>query len=251
MAVAETMRKIRAHWRAQLGCDVDALPRGVTVIAHAAALVAYSGVYAVMREGRCAVSAPAWIVDGAHDALAGRAAADVFDARAIAVPFGDAVERVIGPAWIGYADAADVRARDRRDARLLIPDDDAALRTLAAAAGETAWEHSGIDFDRAPIFGLFVNRVLAAACSYERRGEHVLHVGVVTHPAHRGRGYGRAVASAATAHGLAAGGIMQWQTLVANAPSLAIGRSLGYREYCRTLAVRLRDDAHHVVAGDA
>jgi hypothetical protein len=79
-----------------------------------------------------------WIVDRAHDALAGRAAADVFDAHAIAVPFGDAVERVIGPAWIGYADAADVRAPDARDARLLTSDDVAALRALSAAAGETA-----------------------------------------------------------------------------------------------------------------
>jgi RimJ/RimL family protein N-acetyltransferase len=251
MAVAETMRKIRAHWRAQLGCDVDALPRGVTVMAHAAALAAYSGAYAVMREDRCVISALASVADRARDALAGRPVADVFDAHSIAVPFGDAVERVIGPAWIGYADAADVRAPDARDARLLTSDDDAALRALSAAAGETAWQHSGIDFDRPPIVGLFVREVLAAACSYERRGEHVLHVGVVTHPAHRGRGYGRAVASAATAHGLAAGGVMQWQTLVANAPSLAIGRSLGYREYCRTIAVRLRDDAHHLAIGDA
>jgi RimJ/RimL family protein N-acetyltransferase len=241
MAADETMRKIEAHWRAELGCALDVLPRGVTVIVHGAALAAYSGVYAVMREDRCVVSAPAWVVDRARDALAGRAAADVFDARAIAVPFGDAVDRVIGPAWIGYADAADVRLADAREARLLTPGDHAALRVLAAAAGETAWQHSGIDFDRAPIVGLFVHGVLATACSYQRRGEHVLHAGVVTHPEYRARGYARAVASVATAHGLAAGGIMQWQTLVANAPSLAVGRSLGYREYCRTLAVRLRE----------
>lgn len=235
------MRKIEAHWRAQLGCALDALPRGVTVIVHGAALTAYSGAYAVMREDRCVVSAPACVVDRARDALAGRAAADVFDAHAIAVPFGDAVERVVGPAWIGYTDAVDVRVADPREARLLTPDDDASLRVLAAAAGETAWQHSGIAFDRTPIFGVFVDHGLAAACSYQPRGEHVLHVGVVTHPSHRGRGFGRAAASAATAHGLAAGSVMQWQTLIANAPSLAIGRSLGYREYCRTLAVRLRE----------
>lgn len=240
MVAAETIRKIEAHWRAELGCDLDALPRGVTVIVHGAALAAYSGAYAMMREDRCLISAPVWIVDRARDALSGRAAADVFDARAIAAPFGAAVERVVGPAWIGYADSGDVRAADARGARLLTPSDDPALRALAAAAGKTAWEHSGIDFGRAPIFGLFVHGVLAAACSYERRGEHVLHVGVVTHPGYRGRGYARAVASAATAYGLATGRVMQWQTLVANAPSLAVGRSLGYREYCRTLAVRLR-----------
>jgi hypothetical protein len=33
---------------------------------------------------------------------------------------------------------------------------------------------------------------------------------------------------------------MQWQTLAANHPSLAIARTLGYREYCRTIAIRLK-----------
>ena len=33
---------------------------------------------------------------------------------------------------------------------------------------------------------------------------------------------------------------MQWQTLESNAPSMAIGRALGYQPYCRTIAVRLR-----------
>jgi predicted GNAT family acetyltransferase len=67
----------------------------------------------------------------------------------------------------------------------------------------------------------------------------VLNVGIVTHPAQRGRGYARAVVSAMTAFGLARGAVLRYQTLQANAPAVAIARALGYQEYARTLAVRL------------
>jgi hypothetical protein len=39
--------------------------------------------------------------------------------------------------------------------------------------------------------------------------------------------------------GLAAGGVMQYRTLQANLPSVAIARSLGFQRFALTLAVRL------------
>jgi GNAT superfamily N-acetyltransferase len=172
-------------------------------------------------------------------ALRGRAAAELLDADLLSSILGADVERFVGPAAIAYADAADFVPADERGTRLLGPDDEAALRALAEASGETSWEHSGIEFDRAPVFGCFAAGELAAAASYEVLGGTVAHVGFVTHPAHRGRGLGRAVASAATGQALAAGLIAQWQTLESNAPSTAVGRALGFRPYCRTLAIRL------------
>ena len=65
------------------------------------------------------------------------------------------------------------------------------------------------------------------------------HVGVVTHPDHRGRGYGRAVVSATTAQALADGFIVLYQTALVNRPSVALATGLGYREYATHLAVRL------------
>jgi hypothetical protein len=47
-------------------------------------------------------------------------------------------------------------------------------------------------------------------------GDQLLHVGIVTHARFRGRGYDKAVVSAMTAHGLAAGGLAQYRTLEAN-----------------------------------
>jgi GNAT superfamily N-acetyltransferase len=183
-----------AEWRAP----------GGTVIAHAAALADYRGIYAVRRLETVVVSVPAPLVEDTIAGLANCEASGAMDASVVSPIYGDAVERVIGPAWIGYADTTDFHPADTHGARRLEDSDHAMLRALSAACSTEDWEHSGVAFDRAPIFGCFARDSLVAACSYEPWGQHLLHVGVVTHPDHRGKGLGRAVASAATGHGLAA-----------------------------------------------
>jgi hypothetical protein len=42
-----------------------------------------------------------------------------------------------------------------------------------------------------------------------------------------------------TAHAPRAGRVPRYRTLLADAPAVAVARALGYREYARTLAVRL------------
>jgi predicted GNAT family acetyltransferase len=68
-------------------------------------------------------------------------------------------------------------------------------------------------------------------------------VGVVTLPAWRGAGAGRAVVSALTAEWLRRGAILHYQTLRANLASVAIARALGYVDMATALAVRLAPDA--------
>lgn len=202
-------------------------------------MASYRGVYAWLHGDACVVSTPANLVRRMAVALRGRGVAQMLDASLFTSILGDDIERFVGPAAIAYADATDFVPSDERSARLLGAADDGALRALAEASGETAWEHSGIEFGRVPVFGCLAGAELVAAASYEVLGGTIAHVGFVTHPAHRGRGLGRAVASAATAHGLAAGLIAQWQTLESNAPSMAVQRELGFQPYCRTLAIRL------------
>jgi GNAT superfamily N-acetyltransferase len=122
--------------------------------------------------------------------------------------------------------------------RLLGEADRSALDALRLAAGPTAWEHSAVDPDRPPVFGRFAGGALVAAATLEDAGEPVSSVGVLTHPGHRGRGHGRAVAAAATRAALDAGSVAHYQTLDANAPSVAIARALGFGRDATTLAVR-------------
>ncbi len=74
-----------------------------------------------------------------------------------------------------------------------------------------------------------------AAASWDIHGP-IRHIGVITHPAHRGQGLAPALGSAITAAALAENAIPQWQTLLANAPSLAIGRTLGFIERYQSIA---------------
>jgi predicted GNAT family acetyltransferase len=94
--------------------------------------------------------------------------------------------------------------------------------------------------------------LLVAAGKLQDLDEALVHVGVITHPAHRGRGFGRAVVGAMTAHALRAGRAPLYRTLLANAPAVAVARALGYREYARTLALHyaVKVEQEVLTAGD-
>lgn len=231
--------RIDAHWCARLGCDpADLRTPGLTVLPHAQ-MRGWLGAYAIRQGEAAVITVPEPMVERVRAKLRGVPADEAVTTFTLNRVFGTAVERFVGPAWIGYCDAASFRPFDSAEVRALGDGESDDVVRLSEACDETEWEHSGIDPRRRPIFALHRGPEIAAATSWEALSNGVLHVGVITHPAHRGNGYGKAVASAITAHGLAQDGIMQWQTLVENAPSLAIGQALGYQQRYRTVAVRL------------
>jgi GNAT superfamily N-acetyltransferase len=242
MTTDASLDAVRAYWTVQLGFDPD-LANGVIVARPEGTLAGYEGVYAFRHGYSCIVSPPPRWRARLRDALAGRSFESAFDAAVLRSALDGDVERTIGPAWIGCADASDVAPEPATGARLLETRDCRALERLRAACNATEWEHSAIDPQRAPIFGAFDGRALVAAASYEPWGDRLRSVGVITHPDARRRGRGRAVATEATAHGIAAGHVMVWQTLESNLPSMAIARRIGYKPYARTIAVRLRATA--------
>jgi predicted GNAT family acetyltransferase len=83
---------------------------------------------------------------------------------------------------------------------------------------------------------------VVAVARYRPGWAETAHIGVVTHPAYRRRGYGRVVVSAATAEGLTAGFVVLYQTLLGNAPSVALATGLGYQRYATHLAVQLTSE---------
>jgi RimJ/RimL family protein N-acetyltransferase len=241
MPKPDTIQSVDAYWISYLGCPLadPQTPRAV-VVPHAA-LHGYHGAFLFRRDRFCILSVPAALLAPATQAVLGHEPEGVFDSAWLAGLFGEAVEQTIGPTWLGYADDIDLRPVATEGVRLLDADDDVALHRLARACRETEWEHSGIRFDRPPVYGCFRGEEIWAAAGYERWGGRLAHIGVVTHPAHRGRGCGKAVVSAIAAKALREGLIPQYRTLEANQASIAIGRSLGFQEYAVTIAVRFRD----------
>jgi len=240
MTTTVSLQAVVAYWAAQLGCSEAQLARPhASVVRAGPELASYRGATVVFRPPACVLAVPADWVEPVAARIGQRPPAAVFDATLLRQVFGTAVDQIIGPAWLGYADASDFRPAPTLGARLLADQDLPELQRLAAACGPIAWAHSGIDPARPPVFGCFAGDRLAAAGTLERWGDRLLHVGIVTHPGHRGRGYGKAVVSAMSAHGLATGGVMQYRTLQANLPSVGIARALGFQRFALTLAVRL------------
>lgn len=240
-AHASAEARVAAYWAGFLGCTPEQLETpGTWVGPHAdAGLADYQGVYLLRRGESCVVSVPAPLLAMVTTQLAGLPATSSFDTLRLQRLFGDAIERIVGPAWQGYLQAADFRPAAHPNVRQLAAADDPALRRLEEACDEREWEEVGIGRAEQVVFGAFVGDRLVAAGMGEPLAATLLHIGIITHPDYRRQRHGRAVVSAISAYGLEVGLVPRYQALAANTPSVAIARALGFTHFATTLAVRL------------
>ncbi len=236
------------HWVAR---RLDAPPdvfdgAGVTVKAHGASFAGYAGVYTWVMAERAVVSAPPDLVEDVRRAVEGQAPSALVSAPFWRATLVERIERIVGPSYQGFLDAGAFRPAETQGARLLTAADRPALERFAAACPPDAWNDSAITFDHDPIVGLERDGKLIALASAPLDGSvddgqwEMRSVGVVTAPAWRGIGAGRGVVSALTADCLRRGAVLHYQTLRANAPSVAIARVLGYVDAATAFAIRLR-----------
>ena len=237
-----TAQRVDATWAAFFGLSLPAfLLPGIQVVAHHE-LADYHGVWLFRHHASLCISVPPGLVERIRAVVGGYTVESLFGEANIRALFGPRIEQIIGPAYQGYIERPYFRSAARPGVRALDAPDRAALRQLADACEVGAWEHAGIAVNEPHVFGCFVDGHLAAAARYRPAWGETAHIGVVTHPAYRRRHYGSAVVSTATAQALEAGFIVLYQTLLENAPSVALATGLGYQAYASHLAVRLISD---------
>lgn len=235
----KSVRLLRDFWVEELGCsEQDLASRGLVVCAHGS-MAGYSGVYFFRAGEACVISAPAPLVDSLRALTAGLDPAAFFVPEFMASLLKERLGKMIGPAWIGTIDGRGFFRRHGSETRLLGEGDWEALKGMLAAADPTEASHSALEPGRFPTVGVFEGRELAAAASYEVLFGKVAHVGVLVHPAFRGKGMAAKVISAITEEALSENLGIQYQTLSANAASVAAAKSVGYRLFAETIAARL------------
>lgn len=235
MLEPDTRRTCREYWAGKLGVEPRAFEEdGVTV-----GETDGEDLDLFVRDGAVVVGAPSE-VRAACERTADDLAAAAPDAAAVGewVAGVEAVETVLGPAFYGYADAATFDPVDA-DARVLDADDDPAFEDLRAAVPEEEWANGGPAFRPGETVGRVVGGDLVAVAGHEVWDGLLAHVAVVTHPDHRGEGYGRAVVSLVTDRALDAGLVPQYRTADAWPWSVALAEGLGYQRFATSyLGVR-------------
>ena len=154
--------------------------------------------------------------------------------------FGSNVARIIGPAYQGYITSADFRPKHDGSVQVIRKEDISALKRLAQACSTDGWDDASVDFDNPNLFILPSGPEILAVASVTESDESSM-IGLISHPAYRGQGMGKAVASAATQFALSQKLPVRYQTLIANTGSLRVAESLGFKEFGRSIAVRFKN----------
>jgi len=231
-------------WARDFACGPDDLrPATTHVQEHAGTMLGNPGIWILVVGAAPLVSLP----PGMMAALARRARrwsrSLVAEPAALAAELeGLDLERIVGPAFIGYGTDSTLKLDLAARGRALTSGDAGAVAELRAACSDEAWAHGGSDPRIVPTFGCFDEAgQLCALAGYKTWGGTIAHISIVSAPSRRGRGFASAAVACAARHALGAGLLPQYRTLMSNEPSMAVARKLGFASYGFSVFVRLRE----------
>lgn len=223
--------RIRDAWAGWLGCPPEALERaGHSVVA--SERVPRDRVL-ILRRGATSVVRchPEHEPRVAH-ALAAESADASVDVAALERLLGDQAGERVPPEEVLYLDPDDFMPMPDDPLIREIGASDAELfETLCAACTPREVVLSEVEMAHPCVVGRVESGALCAVSSYIELDRAIADVGILTHPAARGRGHATAVASLVCEVAFARGLVPQWFALRDNAASLGVARKLGFRHW--------------------
>ena len=228
-----------AAWAEALGCDLRLLGEpGAHLVPGGARLRGRNAVYMADVRAAVLVYCPGWLRPRAAAVLADTPPGHLFTPGACAKIAGVDEVQVLGPSWHGFTDAGHF-APALPGAGRRLDRDDPLLAGLREACGEAEWAEGGFADPDGVMYGIEEDGRLAAAGNLTMFRGHPADVGLLTHPAFRGRGLAKQIAVQMIQDALPAAGVIRYRALVTNSPSLAVARSLGFAGYGQNLIARL------------
>jgi len=232
---------LKQHWFGELGATVnDFKGKNITVTTHGASLIGYAGAIAFKRQESWVLSVPAEIVEDVRKRAQRLTIETLFSRDALSSFFGTAVERIIGPAWIGQITPQGFSPCHSDKVRLLAKSEWVAFDSFITQNDPLEVEHSALVSAREPTVGVFYEGHLAAAASYELLEGLVAHIGVLVTKKLRAKGFGKQALSLITQIALDKNLGIQYQTLKQNVAAVSAAKALGFEEFAETFAIRLK-----------
>jgi RimJ/RimL family protein N-acetyltransferase len=155
--------------------------------------------------------------------------------ESLLLEFGESIQFVWNPPdLLYYADLRTFRPRMLADGEVVVrrvhSSDADAFEAMTAACSAEDLDAASVALDDRVVKATFWRgEMVARASAYEfGTDSSIADIGYVTHPSHRGKGYGAACASALTAEVLAQGRIAQIRVQPQLHASIGIARTLGY-----------------------
>jgi GNAT superfamily N-acetyltransferase len=230
-------------WAEFLGIDPSewASP-GVSIRAHVG-LVGYRGVWCFRRGDRTVVSVPHGWAAPLSAKLERCEPNSLFDETCLMELLGGDFESLIGPAFQGCLEAGRFRPAGSGNVRFIGRDDSAAVDRFRAGCGPEWEKSSGLDEVTHHMAAYFEGERITAMAGYRPWNDYAGDPCVLTHPEFRRRGQGTAVVGDVFAAGLWEGKLLLYQTLEANRGAVQIALNLGFEQYARHMALRLKRES--------
>jgi RimJ/RimL family protein N-acetyltransferase len=246
--------RVANYWQETFGVtDTEFASPGIRVHRNSGRVAGSDNALIFVHGDSCLISVPSGLVDVVRDRVADVdvdvdvkvkvkvSPEAIFAPKTIQKLFsGRIIERMIGPSYQGYTERNHFRPVVCEKVRRMSNQDRSAIDRLVQACDPTDWEVSGIVLENEPLFGYVRDGEVIALAGIIPWAPDAADPGLITHPAFRGQGYGKAVASAAMAHILDQGNVVLYQTLVDNRPSVRIAQSLGCQQYAYMMFIALQ-----------
>ena len=231
-------KTVTQYWADFFGLTIEDLGTDNVFIVPHKELIGYQGAWIFRHERTNIISVPDYLLESIKQAQPQIGRDQLFDTVYLNSLFDSRVERFIGPAYQGCLNFDDFVSVSNQCIHKATPSDSSRIAQLALACGQAEWEHSSIDVQDEHIFIYVLNGEVVAAANIKSENDYAVKVGVVTHPSHRGKGFGRATVNSAVAFAFSLNYLVLFQTLFSNLGSVKIAESLGFKKFAQTMAIR-------------
>ncbi|MGI6664480.1 MAG: GNAT family N-acetyltransferase [Christensenellaceae bacterium] len=218
------------------GCDMGAFQSKENIVCPHQYLQGYAGAFILHVYEKYVFSVPQKYLKRFQKIAAQEA--DIFDETVLSHDL--KTFQYIGPCWLGYANKAPKETKDDSSISIEAPSAiKQALNALKESCSADDWANSGIDENSIAVAVKYHGDKIVAAADYHMWGEAVAHIGIITHPAFRGKGYAKEALRAITREILQKGLLPQYRTLLANKAARNVAEAYGFQGYGTHISLRL------------
>lgn len=211
---------------------------GIHVVSHGK-LKGYHGAWIFQHKQTIIISLPVVLPDVVERAQQIKTA-EVISVNTAKLLFDSStVEKMIGPAYQGYLNRSIFRPGQNGRVRRMTARNEVEFGRFLENCLTEELEESSVGIDDQDVFAFFSDEQILAVANVRKVDDASL-LGVICHPQFRGKGYGKAVITAAAEDALLKNYPVRYQALCSNKGSLGLAASIGVRECGKNIAVRFK-----------